>query len=365
MAENENGTERSEAPTGKRRGEAHDEGRIAKSPELATAITLLGALLTLQAGGPGLGRFLQETLGNAFASLAFVANNEQAAVISLRSAILGSLQAVSVILGALVLTSVGIGAVQARGVFTLKPLEPKFDKLNPIAGLKKIFSIGGVVELVKSLAKMLVIGLALYTVLRHAIPVFGSLVQQDPRALMTTTQTYAVRIVATAGFAFLALGVGDFYYQRWQFEESLKMTKDEVKQENKSNEGDPMVKARRRSIGRDRVRQQMFKAVPTANVVIVNPTHIAIALRYDPSVAPAPIVVAMGQRKVAERIKQLALESGVPIVENKPLARAMIKVCSVGMMVPADMYAAIAEVLAFVYRRRAERAGAWAGSAVV
>ena len=172
-------------------------------------------------------------------------------------------------------------------------------------------------------------------------------------ALLVVVRKYSVGMLRTAGLAYLALAGLDYGFQMWQHQKSLRMTKEEVKQEHKNSEGDPMVKSRMRALARQRARQQMFRDVPKADVVLVNPVHIAVALRYDPEKAPAPFVVAAGRRKVAERIKALAFESDVPVVENVPLARALIKSVKVGMTIPAELYLAVAEVLAYVMRQKA------------
>jgi flagellar biosynthesis protein FlhB len=168
-------------------------------------------------------------------------------------------------------------------------------------------------------------------------------------------------MLGSAGASYLALAGGDYLYQWWQFEKSIRMSKEEIKQEFKQNDGDPHIKQRRRAIARSYARRQMMKDVAKADVVITNPTHIAIAIKYDPSVAPAPIVLAIGQRKVAERIKALAAEAGIPMVENRPLARALLKTAKVGTLIPYELYMAVAEVLAFVVRTRGTR-GSWTGS---
>jgi flagellar biosynthetic protein FlhB len=186
-------------------------------------------------------------------------------------------------------------------------------------------------------------------------------VQQSPAGLIHVIQHYAVKLVMTAGLAYLGLATADYLWQHWQFTKQLRMTKEEVKQEFKNSEGDPHLKQRMRSLGRARARRQMFRDVPNADVVIVNPTHRAIALRYDVLQAPAPIVLAMGQRKVAERIKAIALEHGVPVIENRPLAIALLSSARVGMMIPAELYLAVAEVLAFVIRQRQTRGSQWGG----
>jgi flagellar biosynthetic protein FlhB len=184
------------------------------------------------------------------------------------------------------------------------------------------------------------------------IPDAVVLSQTSQLGFMFIVKKYAIRMLATAGAAYLALAAADYVYQWYRHEQSLKMTKEEVKQEMKQNDGDPHVKQRRRAIARQYARKQMMKDVPKADVVIVNPTHIAIAIKYDPDVAPAPIVLAIGMNKIALRIKEIAAEAGVPMVENRPVARALLKTAKVGTMIPYEMYMAVAEVLAFVIRTR-------------
>ncbi|MDX2185050.1 MAG: EscU/YscU/HrcU family type III secretion system export apparatus switch protein [Gemmatimonadaceae bacterium] len=362
MAEDQD--EKTELPTAKKRSEAVQKGQIWKSTELNAAVVLLGSLMILSAMGPDLGQFLLDTMGSGLANAGTHAHDAEGLLDAFNETARHTLVAIAKISVALAGVAVAIAAVQAKGVFTLEPLTPSFARLNPVAGLKRLLPSGKqAIELAKQLAKVTVVGLAVWSVLGEALPVTGSLAQQDPRIAAHLASDWVVKLMATAGFSFLAIAIADVFWQRFEYEKSLKMTKDEVKQENKSLEGDGNVKARRRALGRQRIRQQMMANVPKASVVIVNPTHIAIALQYDPMNAPAPIVVAMGQRKVAERIKAIALESGVPIIQNRPLARAMIKACQVGQMIPAELYTAVAEVLAFVFRQRAASPG-WRGSAV-
>jgi flagellar biosynthetic protein FlhB len=173
---------------------------------------------------------------------------------------------------------------------------------------------------------------------------------------------YSVRLLRNAGMMFLVLAGADYAFQRWKTLEDLKMTKQEVKEEYKAQEGNAEVKSRRRQIARDRVRQQMFKDVPKADVVIVNPVHIAVAIKYDPEVAPAPYVIALGRRKVAERIKDIAFDHGIPVIENIPLARALVAAAKVGTLIPVELYLAVAEVLAFVMRQRERFGTRWRGT---
>lgn len=363
MADSEAG-EKTEAATPRKREEAIEQGNIWKSQELTSAAALIGSLITVAAMGPGLAEFLLGTMGDTLGSLGSLTGEPGAVVGLFRDLARRALAEITAVTAALAAGAVLIAAIQAKGTFTTATLEPKWERLNPLEGLKRLApNRRMLVELAKQFAKLAIIGAALWNVLGESLPLTGALAQQDPRVAAQMAGDFVVRLLATAGIAFLALAVADVLWQKFDYEENLKMTKAEVKQETKASEGDGMLKARRRALGRARVRQQMLAKVPEATVVIVNPTHLAIALRYDPLVAPAPIVIAMGQRKVAERIKALALESGVPIVENRPLARAMIKACQVGMMIPTELYTAVAEILAFVHRQRAAARG-WRGSAV-
>jgi flagellar biosynthetic protein FlhB len=264
-----------------------------------------------------------------------------------------ALGALAAFLATMAAASLAIGAVQARGTLSAKPVTPDFNRINPAQNVKRVIGVQGVVELLKSIVKLLIVGWAVWHVLAPAWPAIVALGQEPPRALLEVVREYGVGILRTAGLAYLALAGADYAWQLWQHEKGLRMTKEEVKQEHKQQEGDPMVKSRMRALARQRVRQQMFKDVKKADVVLVNPVHIAVALKYDPTVAPAPYVVALGRRKVAERIKALAYEAGVPVVENVPLARALIASVKLGQMIPTELYLAVAEVLAFVLRKRA------------
>ena len=255
-------------------------------------------------------------------------------------------------LAALALAALVVGAAQARGTFTWQPLAPKLSRLNPAQNAKRVIGTQGLVELGKSLVKLAVVGWAVRGVLVAAWPDVVALGQESPRALLEVARAHGVRLLAHAGTAYLALAAADYGWQLWQHEQSLRMTKEEVKQESRQQDGDPMVKQRMRALARQRARRQMLQDVPKADVVVVNPVHIAVALRYNPDVAPAPYVVAVGRRKIAERIKEIAFASGVPVVENIPLARALVTSVQLGSIIPAELYVAVAEVLAFVLRRR-------------
>jgi flagellar biosynthesis protein FlhB len=336
--------ERTEEATPKRRDEAHEEGRVPKSPELTIAVSLLGSAAVLSAMAPMAGKALSQIMGSGLANIGTIQLDAKSAPMLLRETAAHAAGATIGLISAMTLATLAIAALQARGVLSLKPLLPKF--------FKNMVGTRPIVELLKSLGKLGIISAAVYGSVKAALPDAIALSQQSQLGFLYVVKRYSVRMLGSAGAAYLALAAADYIWQWWQHEKSLKMTKEEVKQEMKAMDGDPHIKQRRRAIARSYARKQMMKDVPKADVVIVNPTHIAIAIKYDTSLAPAPIVLAIGMNKVAERIKEIAKESGVPMVENRPLARALLKTAKVGTMIPYELYMAVAEVLAFVLRTR-------------
>jgi len=353
--------EKTEEATPRKRQEARDEGRVPRSQELSVALLLLGIALVLTSVIPTVGHRLMDVMGAGLASAGDPVFSGAGAVHEIQSIgwrTLGTISLVSCSMAAIALV---VNGVQARGVFTSNPLTPKLERISPMANAKRIFGMQSLVELLKALIKVTIVGLAIRSVLGGAT--FDRLLataEQSPVGFLDAVRQYTVRLVLTAGLSYLGLAVADYLWQYWRFTRDLRMSKEEIKQEMKNSEGDPMLKQRMRSIARSRARQQMMKDVPRADVVIVNPTHRAVAIQYDISKAPAPIVVAMGERKVAERIKAIALAHGVPVVENRPLAIALIKHARVGMIIPVELYLAVAEVLAFVIRQRHARGAQWA-----
>jgi flagellar biosynthetic protein FlhB len=362
MADTE--AERTETATARRRDDAHADGQVARSQELTVAVSLLGSATVLTAFAPVAAHGLFQLMGHGLANIATATSlNGESATLLLRETATRAMSSTLGLVLALTSASFVMAALQARGVFSLKPLMPQWSRISPTANAKNLFGGRPVVDLLKSLGKLAIVAGAVYGSVKAAIPDAIALAQENQLGFLMVVKTYGVRMLATAGGAYLALAAGDYIWQWWRHEQSLRMTKEEVKQENKQNEGDPHIKARRRTIARSYARRQMMRDVPKADVVITNPTHIAVAIKYDPNVAPAPYVLAIGQRKVAERIKELARESGVPMVENRPLARALLKTAKVGTLIPMDLYMAVAEVLAFVLRTRRLR-GSWTGSAL-
>ncbi len=354
MAENESGQERTEKPTGRKRGQAHEDGRVPRSQELTSATILLaGAAALSMIGGSSLGSHALRVMRGGTSWLSqdpMTVTTASSMVSTVASTTLMALMPFLLIVAA---AALGINLVQARGVISTQPISPDFSRVNPLSGFSRIFGLDAVANLVKSLLKLTVLGFVTWRVLRGAWPqVLDLLAGGSTIDVLKVTVSLALKVAFVSGFAFFVLALADYAYQVWQFEKSLMMTRQEVIQEHKEQEGNPLVKGRIRSLQKQQARKRMLTKVGTADVVVVNPVHIAVALKYDPEVSAAPIVVALGERKLAERIKQIATAAGVPILENIPLARALKATAKVGQSIPPALYVAVAEVIAFVYRQR-------------
>jgi flagellar biosynthetic protein FlhB len=231
-----------------------------------------------------------------------------------------------------------------------EPLRPKLKKLNPISGMKKLVSIKSLVELVKSIFKVVVVGAIAYGVIRMETVKFPGLMQQEVGDILIFIGKLAFKVFFFVCLALIILAILDYVYQRWQYEQDLKMTKQQVKDERKQQEGDPRVKGRIRKVQMEMAARRMMEAVPEADVVITNPIHLAVALQFDAAKMVAPVVVAKGAGHLAERIKEIARNHQVPIIEDKPLAQALHKMVEIGEYIPVELYRTVAEVLAYVYR---------------
>ncbi len=231
-----------------------------------------------------------------------------------------------------------------------KAMEPKLDKLDLVKGFKRLFSLQSFVRMIRDVVKLAVVGLVAYWSIESEFKSFFLLPDQTVTQLAAVMVGVALKIALKIGAIILVIAIFDYAYQKYEFEKSIKMSKQELKEEFKETEGSPQIKSRVRQLQREMSRNRMMRAVPQADVVITNPTHLAVALKYDPEGGSAPEVVAKGERLIAQRIKEVAIANNVPVVEDKPLARALYKMCEVGQFVPATLYRAVAEILAYVYR---------------
>jgi flagellar biosynthetic protein FlhB len=340
--------ERTEQATEKRRQDFREKGQVAQSKEVQTAAMLSATLLLWYFYAPPFWRRLSSWLGEMWRLSANV-EVTPAAVVNL---LIQTVLQMAILLGPLLLLVLLVGIfssfLQIGWLFTFKPLQPDFSKLNPIAGAARFVSKRSLVEIVKSLAKVLLVGTVAYKVVAGEFDRALYLIDMDVFETVRYLGQVGLRILFKSCGILALLGLLDFLYVRWEMAEKMKMTKQEQKEEFKEAEGDPHVKSRIRSLQHQMARRRMMAEVPKADVVITNPTHFSVALRYDRSRMDAPQVVAKGADNVAMRIREIARENNVPLVENKPVARALYKI-ELGKPVPEDLFKAVAEILAYVY----------------
>ncbi|MDX1762845.1 MAG: flagellar biosynthesis protein FlhB [bacterium] len=348
--------EKTERATPKKREEARKKGQVAKSREVVTTVVFVGALLTLYFYSP---RFLDQLLNmmRGFLSQATTLQVTPANFNLLSQQVLHQLLLLTApILIATMVTALLGNVMQVGFLLTGEPLTPKLDKLDPLKGLGKMVSKQSLMELAKSMAKILIVGYIAYLVVRKeffvSLPTLGD--QEVGGILFYVSRVSFTILIRVLGFMVI-LSILDYAFQRWQYEEQLKMTKQEVKDEYKQREGDPQIKARVKRVQRELARKRMLADVPHADVIITNPTHLAVALKYDSNRGPAPVVVAKGADFLAEKIRGIARSHGVPLVEDKPLARALYKTVKLGAPIPENLFRAVAEILAYVYSLKGRR----------
>lgn len=340
-----------------KRQKAREEGNIAKSQDLSAAWTMLVALLGMLLLGRGIFNHLVAATGH-FISNAPVLLVEPDTTRSLLLDVLVRIGAACLpIMGVLVAAGLVANFVQVGFLYAPKQLIPKLEKLNPFTGFGKFFNVRTAAELVKSVLKLVIVGYIAYLTLRGRWQELLALPYLTPLGIVTAVSGLVFVIWLRIVIAMVVLGVLDYGFQRWRYEMDLRMTTQEAKEEMKQAEGDPRIRQRIRAVQRQLAMQRMMREVPTADVIITNPTMYAVAIRYDMAKMEAPAVVAKGMRLVAQRIREIAVANDVPIVERPELARGLFKVIEVGDAVPERFFRAVAEVLAFVYRidRRVEK----------
>ncbi|HEX3929008.1 MAG TPA: EscU/YscU/HrcU family type III secretion system export apparatus switch protein [Gemmatimonadales bacterium] len=344
--------EKTERPTLRRRTQAHDDGQVPRSQELSGAVVVMGGALALAFfGGSAIAHGVVATLRDQMSTLSHGPMTVGDASDLLRTQTVGIFTALAPFLLAVFVPALAVNAIQARGVLSFKPITPDFSRVSPASGLKRLLSGQSIFTLFKAIVKLTIIATIGWLAIGDAWPRIASLTGGDPGAVVDLIRTLAFRLVLLSGLAFLALSLLDYGVAVWRHDRQLRMTREEVVQEFRETEGNPLLKSRMKSLGLALVRRRMLHRVKEADVIIVNPTSIAVAIRYD-GISPAPVVLAMGRRKLAERIVLLARAANVPVIQNIPVARALIASASVGRPIPPALYAAVAEVLAFVYRQR-------------
>ena len=355
FAEDANGAEKSEEPTAKKLDDARKEGQVAKSQEIATAFSLLAFFLLLRFGYGFLGENFENIFLRVYNSIPNVARTYDGHLpISYISSILINalltmlfICAPFFIVGFLVAFLCDL--IQVGYKPTTKPLQPKLSKLNPISGLKKIFSTRKLFELFKSIFKLVIMAVVILTYFPGRKESIYLLYDMPLKQAIGLMGNFIIELGLRIAVYYMILAVVDLIYQRRKFHKDMMMTKQEVKDEYKNSEGNPEVKAAQKRRMMQASRRRMMQQLPQADVVITNPTHFAVAIKYDAEVSDAPIVIAKGADYMAQKIKEVARENDVEIVENKPLARMLYANVEVGEMVPPELYKAVAEVLAYVY----------------
>jgi flagellar biosynthetic protein FlhB len=345
------GQEKTEKATPKKKGEARNKGQVASSREVSSAVVLLTSLGVFYFAGGWMFWNLSEIITRVFQDVGTLRINtiDDASVFSLE--VLNRLLAILMpFLLPLAISGLAANILQVGFKFSTEAISPKFNKLNPISGMKRLVSLKSMVELAKSILKILFIGTIAYLLVKSDMKAFPLLVHQEVGQILVFIARVSLKICFFVCLALIILAIVDFFYQRWQHEEDLKMTKQEVKDEQKQTMGDPKVKSRIRSMQLEMARRRMMEAVPEADVVITNPDHFAIALKFNAEEMIAPRVLAKGAGHVAQRIKEIATAHQIPLVEDKPLAQALYKMVELGDYIPAELYRAVAEVLAYVYR---------------
>ena len=346
--------EKTEQPTDKRLEDSRKKGQVAQSKELPSCFIILFSSI-----------FLYFSMSHGFHEMfrvyaSYVRNLNLEVNVSTIYSILsfGAYRWLMIVLpffALLVVIALASTAAQTRFMWSFEAVGLKIEKLNPMTGLKNLFSKRSAVEILKSILKITLLVYIVYSLLMKELPEILSLPQKDSRVIVEYVGRTCFSLTMKVGFFFLFIAGLDFLYQKWQYKKDLMMTFQEVKEEGKERDGNPQIKGRIRSLQREMARRRMIEDVKTADVIVTNPTTFAVALKYKSGQMPAPQIVAKGAGFVAERIKEVARQFRVPVMENKPLARGLFYSCKVGDLVPEKFYLIVAELLAQVYKRR--RAG--------
>ncbi|MBD5392696.1 MAG: flagellar biosynthesis protein FlhB [Lachnospiraceae bacterium] len=349
------GGEKTEEPTSKKLSDARKEGQVAKSKEIANAFGLLGLFLIIKIYVGTMGNKLIEGFSGVYNQIPKVIQmyDSKVPVASISTLIRGMMLRMLGIIAPILLIGFLVAfvcdVVQVKWRPTTKPLKPKFSKLSPVSGFKRIFSANSLMELVKSIIKILLISYVAYSFLKDRVKevflLYDIGLNQAIGLIGEIVTDLGIRVTAV----YMVIAFVDYAYQKWKFRNDMKMTKQEVKDEYKNQEGDPQIKGKQRQRMQEASRRRMMQQLPEADVVITNPTHYAVAIKYDPDKYDAPYVIAKGEDYLAQKIKDIAKENDVEIVENKPLARMLYANVDVGGLIPPELYQAVAEVLAFVY----------------
>ena len=344
--------EKTEAPSPQRLEKAREDGQVLQSRELATFVILMVGGTALWMMASGLGQTLSNIVRGGLQFNPGIARDSSHAMAQLSNQFFEAAIALAPFLGLMALATLASPLMLSGWLFSTKALAPKFDRMNPLSGIKRIFSSQGLIELVKSLVKVGLLGVVAAWLIWSNLDAIFSLSLESPSLAIQHMGDLIGKVFLLASGAMIFIVAIDLPYQIWSHHNKLKMTKEELRQEAKESEGDPHLKAHIRAQQREVARRRMMSEIPTADVVVTNPTHFAVALKYSEGKMGAPRVVAKGADAVAARIREIAAEHNVPLLEAPPLARALFRHTELGDEIPATLYAAVAEVLAYVFQLR-------------
>jgi len=351
MAEQNSDQEKTEEPTQQKLEKAREEGNVSISKEISSVMLMAVSIIMFVSTGSFMYRRVQALFETFFLNSGMPINNQDNAIEYLKMALWFGFEMMLPTLIVLLVTAILVNVIQTGGSVSIKSIQPKASKMNPVNGIKNIFSTKGLVELAKGVVKLFIVGLVVYYTVRNDIEHFTTFIVMPIDYSIRESGSYVLMFVSKIIAALFIVSIIDAVYQKFQHKKDLRMTKQEVKDEYKEMEGDPFIKSQRRKMGLSfRNRKRLDHAVLSSDVVVTNPTHYAVALQYDPDQNEAPIVKVKGQRKKALKIKELAKKFEIPIVENKPVARALFASAEEDEYIPADLYRAVAEILAFVYK---------------
>jgi len=342
--------EKTEQPTPKKRQELREKGEVAKSKELPALAVLLAALITLSLFGSFMYNHIQIIMKSAF-SFPNIHNFNIPEFLKFAQNIIGRfIILLSPLFAAIFITAILSNIMQVGFMLSGETIIPKLSKIDPIKGFGRLFSKQSFMELIKSLLKLTIVGGIAFLAIKGEMKNFVLLGDMEVNSIFVYILKIFFKIFIRCSLAMIVLVIIDYAFQKWEFENRIKMTKQEVKEEFKKSEGDPLIKSRIKSIQMEMARKRMMQDVPEADVVITNPTHLAVALKYDGTSMTAPKVIAKGSRKISEKIKDVASKHGIPVLENKELARNLYSLVDVGQEIPPALYQIVAELLAYIYK---------------
>lgn len=358
MAGEQDKSQQTEEATEKRIEDARKKGQVPTSKEASTAFAfLLLAGLTVTGLGAWMASVFMDLTRSFLSGSVKVEMDPQ----GMQRLLIDVMADVALIVLPIAIPIMLVGMLMVMmisgPVFTFETLKPKFEKISPLKGLKRLFSTRSLAEFVKSIVKLTVISVVCWIVVKDLFPHALRSTRQEPEAIVTLLVSGSMKIAALVAFIFFFIAMADVIYQRWEHAKSLKMSMKEIRDEHKESEGDPQLKAKIRQLQMEQSRNRMMADVPKADVIITNPTHIAIALKYENGMVGAPRMLAKGKGKTAEKIREIARESGIPIRENKPLARSLFKSVKIGEEIPEELFEAVAVILAEIYRMKTINSG--------